>query len=681
MILPDFSGRMVCVVSALTTALVLTTGQAALAQNLNLAKCKGLWFSTSEDFLSQGPRLPGGPVVSDGDLLAYEIGGGTTLCARNEELLRVFDISRYDHGLDALDKIEINAEVVFAAFSTEIDSVNGAGQFTAGDLLFTNGAVVPNNALLVRFDLPRSLNLGLDAVHIEGAPEEKRDLLAKLDSTDVDQLRDNPQILIEILEGTNTDILFSTEGTPPDVQKPLFLDGDLLSAKNGVIVRSNNDLLPLLPSGLPDKGVDYGLDAYTPSLDPIEQVPIELLSIEVQARENTVSDGDLLTTGPNIYLRNKDLIGPLEPRDTDMGLDALADGTRKVAGCRFFITRISEIELSRIRQSDPAIDPFAGMFDVGVVDGAGNADGERPFGGALRVEGSLPTSECPEFTTHEFRVEVLAEGAVTPEPVRHPLSQGWLRDTAPCGSPSDPYFSTDYSPTDTGWFRLTEYWLPANQGCSNDPSLAIWDSGALDSTTAQIRLVLREIGMPGTEMPSAWVRVRLDNKRPDDPVIALHDLGDGVPFGNQCEIAGGGDDTVIDVHGEVFDGHFDRLTVTWTGGEVGLETSVPVTTQATVPAPFPPLTLTRNYRSRPEIQDEGSLPANTNILLSRFNLSAAHRDATGGNPPIECGYTVTLQAIDRAHVGRFTPATNGYNVIGAHRSRRVSQSFCFKPAA
>ena len=198
MILPDFSGRLVCVASALATALLLSTGQAASAQGTNLAKCTGLWFSTSEDFLSQGPRLPGGPVVSDGDLLSYEIGGGTTLCARNEELLRVFDTNRYDHGLDALDKIEINQEVVFAAFSTEIDSVNGAGQFTAGDLLFTNGAVVPNNALLVRFDLPRSLNLGLDAVHIEGAPNEKRELLAKLDSTDVDQLRDNPGLLIEI---------------------------------------------------------------------------------------------------------------------------------------------------------------------------------------------------------------------------------------------------------------------------------------------------------------------------------------------------------------------------------------------------------------------------------------------------------------------------------------------------
>ena len=682
MILPDFSGRLVFVASAMASALLLSAVQSAQAQNINLARCEGLWFSTSEDFLSQGPQLPGGPVVSDGDLLTFETGVGTSICARNEELLFVFDTNEFDHGLDALEKIEIDRSTVFAAFSTEIDSVNGSGQFTAGDLLFSNGSVVPNNALLVQFNLPRSLNLGLDAVHIEGAPGEKRELLAKLDGTDVDQLRDNPDILVQILEGTNTDILFSTEGTPPSVQKPQFLDGDLLSAKTGAIVRSNNDLLPLLPSGLPDKGVDYGLDAYTPAMDPIENVPIELLSTEIQARDKTFSDGDALVVGPGIFLRNKDLIGSLEPLDSDMGLDALAaNGGPVVDRCDFFITRISEVQISRIRQTNPAADPFAGMFDVGVLDGAGNADGDRPFGGDLRVEGSVPNWACSEYTTHEFRVEVLEEGGVTPVPVRHPLSDGWLRDTAPCGSPSDPYASTDYSPTDTGWFRLTDYWRPAVHGCANDPSLAFWKSGSIDSTTARIRIVLREIGTPGTETSSAWVRVRLDNKAPNAPVIALHDLGAGAPFNNQCEVAGGGADTVIDVHGEVFDAHFDHLRLTWTGGEVGLETTVPVTTRPTVPAPFAPLTLTRGYRTRPELQDQGTLPAGSNILLARFNLSAAHRDATGGNPPIECGYTVTLQAVDRAHVGRFSPASNGYNISGPHRSARVSQSFCFKPSA
>ncbi len=681
MFITDLSGRWSCVFPALAAALVFSATPPAHAQGINLAECEGLWFSTSEDFLSQGPRLPGGPVVSDGDLLSYQVGVGTRLCARNADLMRVFDINEYDHGLDALEQIEINEKAVFIAFSTEIDSVNGAGQFTAGDLLFGNGSVVPNNALLAKFNLPRSLNLGLDAVHIEGGPTEKRELMAKLSSTSVDELRQNPGILIEILEGTNTDILFSTEGTPPSVQKPQFLDGDLLSAKNGMIVRSNNDLLPSLPSGLPQEGVDYGLDAYTPGFDQIEQRPVELFSIEIQARDGTFSDGDALTVGPGIWLRNKDLIGSLEPRDSDMGLDALAEAQTIVGGCRFYITRISEIELSRIRQSNPTTDPFAGMFDVGVTDGSGNADGDRPFGGYLRVEGTVPNWNCPEYTTHEFRVEVLQEGGLTPEPVRHPLSDGWVRDEAPCGFVSDPYGSTDYSATDTGWFRLTDYWRPAVDSCASDLSLAIWNSRPLDSTTAQIRLVLRETGMPGTEIASGWVRVRLDNKAPDDPVIALHDLGDGVPFGNQCEIAGGGDDTVIDVHGEVFDAHFDRLTLIWTGGDVGLETSVPVITRPTVPAPHAALTLARGYLSRPELQYEGSLPANSNILLARFNLSAAHRDATGGNPPIECGYTVTLRAVDRAHLGNFSPSNNSYNITSPHVSRRVSQSFCFKPAS
>ena len=146
--LPKILGRSYVVQTALAGALLLGASTAAFSQGINLAGCKGLWFSTSEDFLSQGRELPGGQVVSDGDLLSYEIGGGTRLCARNADLLRVFDIERYDHGLDAVEQIFINENAVFIAFSTEIDSVNGAAQFTAGDLLFGNGAVVPNNALL-----------------------------------------------------------------------------------------------------------------------------------------------------------------------------------------------------------------------------------------------------------------------------------------------------------------------------------------------------------------------------------------------------------------------------------------------------------------------------------------------------------------------------------------------------
>jgi hypothetical protein len=60
-----------------------------------------------------------------------------------------FDVTA-DLGLDAADVID--AEGYLAAFSTELDSPN-TGQFTGGDLLTTQGFVIPNVALTHRFQL------------------------------------------------------------------------------------------------------------------------------------------------------------------------------------------------------------------------------------------------------------------------------------------------------------------------------------------------------------------------------------------------------------------------------------------------------------------------------------------------------------------------------------------------
>ena len=45
---------------------------------------------------------------------------------------------------------------------------------------------------------------------------------------------------------------------------------------------------------------------------------------------------------------------------------------------------------------------------------------------------------------------------------------------------------------------------------------------------------------------------------------------------------------------------------------------------------------------------------------------------------IECGYSVRLQGIDRAHLGGFGPATNSFSHIGSN-SADYMQSFCLKP--
>ncbi len=622
----------------------LSTGEVqAQDQQGNYADCKGLWFSTSEDFRSrnQGASL-GHDIVSDGDLLAYVVGSGSYICARNEDLLRRFDIERYDHGLDALDQVVIDAEFVVAAFSTELDSMHSAAHFTAGDLLFSTGAIIPNQALLVNFNMPRSWNLGLDAVTIEGTPRGKRELLEKLSSTSRDQLLENPGILIEILEGTDTDILFSTEGTPPEVDKPQFLDGDLLSAKNGTIVRSNADLLPALPAGLPDRGVDYGLDAYTPAMDPIERVPVELLSIEINARDGFFSESDLLQVGPGIYLPSETLVQNFEPFDTDMGLDALAARFEdRVEACEIRITTISDIDVVDIN-------PVTGLFDT-----------DRPFGSWVRIQGVVPNDECPEYSTHEFQVQVTFDSS-GPVPVLHPASQNWRRHVAPCITANDVYESD----SGAGWFALTDYWRFGE--CPDDASLAMWNSttsGGADF--AEFRVVMRPIG-GGVETSSAPVRIRLDNIAPSNMLAQLYNSGEMDPFGDQCHVNGGGEDIVIDIKGSVYDDHFSNYSLYWTGGDVHTWRSVPVT----VP---------RTYNSRPELSDTGTEPqAATDVMLGTLNLSDEYAVATGGLPIIECGYTVRMIAADRSHRGRFTPQLNAFSHIGGNTAEYM-QSFCLKP--
>lgn len=628
------------------SAAILALGLSAAsvsAQGINLAKCQGLWFSTSEDFLSQNRgAAPGGPIVSDGDLLTFVVGSGARICARNEDLLRQFDIAKFDHGLDALDQVVIKEDLVIAAFSTELDSVNSAAQFTAGDLLFTNGAIVPNVALLAGFDLPRALNLGLDAVTIKGSLRDKRSLVDKLSNTNPQELRQNPGILREILEATKTDILFSTEGTPPEVQKPLFLDGDLLSAKNGMIVRSNADLLPSLPAGLPVRGVDYGLDAYTPGYDRIEQQPLELFSIEINARKGVISDGDALTVGPGLYLRNHDLIMNFEPRDTDMGLDALAERLGGLTeACEIRITTVSDIDVININQA-------TGLFDS-----------DRPFGAWVRIQGIVPNDACPEYGSHEFQVRVALDGGL-PQPVLHSNSLGWKRNVSPCISSNDLYSSDPGA----GWFTLTDYWRFGE--CPDDASLAYWNSKtAAGVDHAVFQVVMRPIG-GGSETTSAPVRIRVDNDVPDQMLVELYSAGETVPFGDQCKIQGNGNDIVIDIKGRVRDEHFREYALYWAGGDVHTWKSVPTT-------------VTRSYNTRPDLSDEGTEPQpKLDVPLGTLNLTAEYAAHTGGAPVIECGYTVLFRAWDRTHRGGFSPSLNAFSHLGGNWTDYL-QSFCLKP--
>ena len=614
----------------------------ALAQEPGLANCGGIWFSTEEDFFARS-GAPGGSIISDGDLLTFELGSGSRLCARNQELMRPFDIEKFDHGLDALHKIELGEGRVHAAFSTEIDSVNGAGQFTAGDLLTTTGLVIPNQALLAKFGLPRSLNLGLDAVTIDGSPREVSELLAKLESTTAEDLRRQPDILAQILEGTNTDILFSTEATPPNVQSPMFLDGDLLSARTGTVVRKQNDLLPGLPSGLSSKGVDYGLDAYTPAFDSIENVPVELLSIEIQAKERSISDGDMLQAGPGVYFSSMQLINSFEPLDSDMGLDALAASPGRTARCGLRITTLSRVDVAS------ALDPATGLFDNNFP-----LDGIRDyaFGGAIEILGELPGTQCEEHNTHEFQVQFSLDGGSIWGALQHPATLNWMSATPACPGLGTPYTET------AGWIPITQYQRAVDCGWIH-ASLGIWRSNADvpgDVRDAQLRVVMRPLA-GGAETASASVPLRIDNKRPEDLTLALYRTGEAMPFDNQCQIDGESAAVVLDIKGNFFDDHYRTYALSWsTNG--GLGGSIPVG-------------LSRGYGSRAGLTETGTMPR---LPPPHFDLETAFSLPV----LIDCGYQIRMTVYDRTRIGRMNFPHNGFSTTDAGNHNTTWQNFCLK---
>jgi hypothetical protein len=287
-----------------------TTGKAASMP----AACARLAFSTEEDFVTQGPEpSDGNPIISDGDLL----GDGCVVCARNLDLVGRFDVN-VDLGLDAADVID--TEEYLVAFSTELNSPN-TGQFTAGDLLVTDGTIIPNVALTYLFDV--GYDIGLDAVHLAGKKDSIIAFLEEIQQYSRDYWVESPDALSEILTENEIDIWFSTEETAPTVESPAFLDGDLLSARDGIIVARNSDLLPSgVPAGIPSRGVDFGLDAATSSRS--ENKGSVRFSTELLYEGQTgFTDGDVLRYGNGVVQTNDGLIGCFEPKADFLGLDAL----------------------------------------------------------------------------------------------------------------------------------------------------------------------------------------------------------------------------------------------------------------------------------------------------------------------------------------------------------------------
>ena len=280
-------------------------------------KPEEIFYSTEEDFITQGPEpADGNPIISDGDLLH----SSGFVYMRNRELLQLFH-PRGELGLDAAEVIDVESR--FVAFSTDLDGPMGS--FTAGDILATNGAIIPNSALLWSFGVRD--DLGLDALFFQGNNDRVAEFLNLARQKGREYWSQNPSNLSAHLQELGIDIWFSTEAGFFERGSPVFLDGDLLSAANGAVVLSNKDALPSsVPAGLPQKGVDFGMDAMTKLGEKANEAQKIVFSTEINGLEFSTkfTEGDALVKGNGVSLTNWDLIRPLEPKTKDVGLDALS---------------------------------------------------------------------------------------------------------------------------------------------------------------------------------------------------------------------------------------------------------------------------------------------------------------------------------------------------------------------
>lgn len=294
--------------------LVLGSALPASAQDSkNLLKCSEFGFSTEEDFISHVAQPDGNSRVSDGDLLSRD----GQVCARNRELLAAWDIP-VDLGLDALDIIDANEGLV--VFSTELDDPKG--RFGAGDLLATNGAVIPNKALLQRFQV--SHNLGLDGLQLEGAIPNIKAFL-KLAADKGRNFWLDGGILSQELIRYKVDVLFTTEGQELKAAVFPIYDGDLLSAASGTIVFNQPQLhAPGVPAGIASKGIDFGLDGIALPRLKLDRERTYFSTEILFRKDPKFTDGDVLLLGNGVKIKNGELVTPFEPKARFLGLDALS---------------------------------------------------------------------------------------------------------------------------------------------------------------------------------------------------------------------------------------------------------------------------------------------------------------------------------------------------------------------
>ncbi|MBC8449909.1 MAG: hypothetical protein H8D78_19415 [Chloroflexi bacterium] len=607
----------------------LVYGQVSIG---TLADCARMAFSTEEDFMAHDAA--GNTIyVSDGDLLSPD----GVICARNWDLVHdTFDVDE-DMGLDAVDVLSVEHNLV--AFSTELDSPHG--NFTAGDLLATNGAVIPNEALVMSFGL--YYDMGLDAVHFV-----VRDFDATIGFLNEVKERGRDYWLRQgALQGAlrqwGMDIWFSTEGTAPQVNQPLFLDGDLLSARDGVIVIGQAALLPnTVPAGIPNRGVDFGLDAFGSRTRNVETARGRgLFSTEILYWPDEgpgFTDGDVLKVGDWIAYTNWDLIQAFKPRANELGLDALSLATvGPPPPCYAALTALGGTQAA-----------IADLDSQGMV--AFSYPTRHPFGNDIPFWGHL--ASCVD----KFRVVYRAMGdagdgtVILPGPWNVGDPDSWDPVTMTCVD-----IMPRPVPDAMNYYDAAEYaWL---RQCDQIP-LTSWDTydeiGEVSIVPDGLYEVRLDYQVGATTHHGPWYRVQVDNTLP-----VIQDLNLVVQAGTS-----GGSDTCpvysasnmpLMLQGQFYDEHFWRFRATIDGDLY----------------PAHPYAIV-NYYDVGYLDEEGTVPPGSLVDLHHVSVYDIVPD------PADCCYSVEVVVWDRTIWGRF----HGYRAwVSGYIGRWVDDDiyFAFMP--
>lgn len=612
-----------------------------------LEKCQEGAFSTEEDFVMQeGEQFDGSPYISDGDVLSFS----GIVCARNHDLLAVFSNGGYmpDLGLDALEIITIPDRIV--VFSTELD--DPAKRFDSGDLLFTTGAVIPNIALVNPFGIDH--NIGLDGVQFVGDRKRIIEFIGSLPNTPRDLLLEDPAVLRKLLEKFEIDIWFSTEGTEGDAEKPAILDGDLLSVRTATIVASNGDLLPAtVPAGLPNRGVDFGLDAVMalrPTDEERAKATIRFSTEILFMGEPTFTDGDVLAINGGVMVTNDALVAPFFPAADFLGLDALsARLPTQIEDPDPMITHIGGKGVGDIHEGVVATGTGTGAYPAGTYQ-EGLSDGlpqlpYRPFGSQIPIDGIL------QADTTEFRVMYANLSDGIPHPIRTTWKINvWTGDIFdPC---DDSSVTWGNSGSADGWFDAVQYqayrFTPGF--CPNTHLvLAVWDSEIVADPDGQHIVWLEYRTSSGGAIiyrEAMDHHVQLDNTAPVISQLELRTLdGTLVP---PCGEATAGI-SQFNVYAEIHDTWFDRFRIYVKGGN-------PPNTAPYIKAWYP-------VDPTDHLDEQGTTPAGIQLVqtIDMTDLGASF---------VDCCYFLEMFAHEttihhsfNGHIAQVVNSPYGYNFL------------------